>query len=205
MTGEHKVPSYFAEFISGFFGERGKAWLLELPGLLARYAEEWNLELLPPFAELSFHYVAPVIRADGSPAVLKIGVPEEEGRTGIEFLRLCNGEGAVSLLEADDERCALLMEQAVPGRALALLEDDDAATGIAAEVMCGLWRPAPAHHTFLTLGPWLRALLQMREVPAASSLPEAMLSRAQSLAAELLASMPEERVLHGDLHPDTTA
>src|SRR5215469_4349546 len=138
MTEEHEVPAYFAEFIAGYFGERGKAWLIGLPDLLARYGQQWSLELLPPFAGLSFHYVAPVICADGSPAVLKLGVPEEETRTGIAFLRLCNGEGAVRVLEADDERCALLMEQAVPGRPLALLEDDDAATGIAAEVMHGL-------------------------------------------------------------------
>jgi streptomycin 6-kinase len=133
-------------------------------------------------------------------AVFKIGVPEEEGRTGIAFLRLCKGEGAVSLLEADEERCALLMEQAMPGRPLALLEDDDTATAIAAAVMRVLWRPAPAGHAFLSLGRWLRALTQAQEEPGASPLPEGMLSRAQRVVTELLASTPEVRVLHGDLH-----
>ena len=47
---------------------------MALPSLLSDYAQRWSLKLLPPFA-LSYHYVAPAIRADGSPAVLKAGVP----------------------------------------------------------------------------------------------------------------------------------
>ena len=204
MTKEHEIPDYFATFIAAYFGERGAAWLVELPDLLAQYAREWALDLLPPFAGLSFHYVAPVARADGSPAVLKVGVPEEEGRTGIAFLRLCNGDGAVRLLEWDDEHCALLMERAVPGLTLTNLEDDDAATAIAAEVMRVLWRPVPAPHAFLTVVRRLRAFARVRELHGgdAGPLPEALLSRAEEVAGELLASVPDERVLHGDLHHD---
>ena len=98
MTQPYEVPAYFAQFITSYFGERGAAWLLKLPDLLAHYAREWELELLSPVSGLSFNYVAPVVRADGSPAVLKVGVPEEEARTGILFLRLCKGTGAVRLL-----------------------------------------------------------------------------------------------------------
>jgi hypothetical protein len=38
MTEEHEVPAYFAAFIAAYFGERGAAWLAELPDPLARYA-----------------------------------------------------------------------------------------------------------------------------------------------------------------------
>ena len=200
MAEPYEVPSYYQKFIATYFGERGAAWLVELPDLLAHYAREWKLELRPPLAGLSFHYVAPVVRADGSPAVLKVGVPEEEARTGIAYLRLCNGKGAVDLLESDDERCALLMEQALPGLPLARLEDDDAATEIAAQVMRELWRPVPAIHAFLTLQDRLRAFAAVRESGGAGPLPEAFLARAEKVAGELLASVPGERVLHGDLH-----
>ncbi|MGZ6387830.1 MAG: aminoglycoside phosphotransferase family protein [Ktedonobacterales bacterium] len=198
------VPSDFAAFIAEYFGARGAAWLVELPDLLAQYAREWQLELLPPFAPLSFNYVAPVVRADGSLAVLKVGVPEEEARTGIAFLRLCDGDGAVRLLEADAEHCALLMERAFPGIPLTRLEDDDEATGIAAELMRVLWRPVPATHSFITVARRLRAFARVREMHGggAGPLPEGMLSRAEGLAVELLASAPYERVLHGDLHHD---
>lgn len=199
-----EIPDYFAAFIAGYFGQRGVAWLAELPFLLARYERDWSLDLLPPFDGLSFNYVAPVIRADGAPAVLKVGVPEEEARTGIAFLRLCDGVGAVRLLRADDERCALLMERAFPGVPLARVEDDDEATGIAAEVMRTLWRPVPATHSFITVARRLRALARVREMHggADAPLPRGILSRAEGMAVELLASAPHERVLHGDLHHD---
>ncbi len=183
---EREVPSYFAAFIAEYFGEQGAAWLVELPDLLATFARGWELELLPPFAGLSFHYVAPVVRADGSPAVLKVEVPEEEARTGIAFLRLCNGDGAVCLLEADAERCALLMERAFPGSPLTRLEDDDEATGIAAEVMRVLWRPVPATHSFITVTRRLLAFARVRQMHGggAGPLSEGMLSRAEQLAIE---------------------
>lgn len=199
---ERGIPEYFAVFIAGYFGERGAAWLTELPNLLATYACEWELDLLPPFAGLSFSYVAPVVCADGSAAVLKVGVPEEEARTGIAFLRLCDGEGAVRLLEADDEHCALLMERVVPGTPLAQLADDDDATAIAAEVMRAMWRPVPERHAFIPLARRLRAFERVRQMHGggAGPLAEEILSRAEALAGELLASTPNERVLHGDLH-----
>jgi streptomycin 6-kinase len=203
---EHDIPEYFAAFTADYFGERGAAWLADLPDQLAHYARAWELDLMPPFAGLSFHYVAPVLRADGSAAVLKVGVPEEESRTGIAFLRLCNGEGAVHLLEADDERCALLMERASPGIPLTRLEDDDAATAIAADLMRALWRPVPATHSYIPLARRLGAIARVRELHrhggGAGPLPAWMLSRATGRADELLASAPYERVLHGDLHHD---
>jgi streptomycin 6-kinase len=203
---EYDIPAYFTAFIADYFGERGAAWLAALPDQLAHYARAWELDLLPPFADLSFHYVAPVLRVDGSAAVLKLGVPEEESRTGIAYLRLCSGNGAVRLLEADDERCVLLMEHASAGIPLTRLEDDDAATAIAAGQMRLLWRPVPATHSFIPLARRLGAIARVRELHGhgggAGPLPEWMLSRAQGLADDLLASAPYERVLHGDLHHD---
>src|SRR5260221_12629049 len=128
---EREVPSYFAAFIAEYFGEQGAAWLVELPDLLATFARGGELELLPPFAGLSFHYVAPVVRADGSPAVLKGEVPEAAARRGIAFLRLCHGDGAACLLEADAQPSGLLMDRAFPGSPLTRLESAYEARGTA--------------------------------------------------------------------------
>ena len=94
MSEPGEIPADFASFIAHYFGDRGVVWLAALPGLLDHYACKWDLDLMPPFAGLSFHYVAPAVCADGTPAVLKLGVPEEEARTGIEFLRRCDGATA---------------------------------------------------------------------------------------------------------------
>lgn len=201
---DYTIPGYFAEFIADYFGEEGAEWLAALPTLLAEYSQRWGLTALPPFAGLTYNYVTPVARRDGSPAVLKAGVPGDEFRASIAFLRLCEGQGAVRLLEGDTERCVMLMEQAFPGAPLSQLEDDNAATAIGADVMREFWRPAPASHPFPTVADWLRAFAGVRAKYGGASgpLPEATLAQAEALAADLLASAPYERLMHGDLHHD---
>lgn len=198
------VPDYFAAFIADYFGAEGAAWLAALPALLEEYARRWRLTPLPPFAGLSYNYVTPVRRADGSPAVLKVGVPGDEFRASVAFLRLCDGRGAVRLLESDPDACVMLMEQALPGQPLAQIEDDDAATAIGAEVMREFWRPAPAAHDFPTVAGWLEAFAHVRALHGGGSgpFPQGMLERAERVGADLLASTPYERLMHGDLHHD---
>ena len=48
------------------------AWLGAIPSLVEAAAERWALTVLPAFDGLSYNYVAPVVRADGTPAVLKV-------------------------------------------------------------------------------------------------------------------------------------
>ncbi len=198
------VPDYFADFVADYWGDEGAEWLRDLSALLDDYAARWRLEPLAPFAGLTYNYVTRVRRADGSIAVLKAGVPGDEFRASIEFLRLCDGDGAVELFDADAERCVMLMELALPGEPLARLEDDDAATAIAADVMREFWRPAPAAHPFPTVQRWMRAFSHVREMFDGGSgpIPEALLARAEELARDLLASAPYERLMHGDLHHD---
>jgi streptomycin 6-kinase len=136
--------------------------------------------------------------------VLKAGMPGDEFRASIAFLRLCEGRGAVRLLEADSDRCVMLMEQAFPGAPLARLTDDDAATAIGADVMREFWRPAPPAHPFPTVADWFEAFAHVRAKYGGASgpLPEATLAHAETLVRELLASAPYERLMHGDLHHD---
>src|SRR5689334_21753977 len=80
------------------------AWLRGLPDLLDRLAARWSLTLGPHFPELSYNYVAPATRADGTPCVLKVGrLHDGELLTEIEALRLWDGRGAAQLLAADPD------------------------------------------------------------------------------------------------------
>jgi streptomycin 6-kinase len=202
---EPVIPAYFARFTLDYWGEEGAEWLRDLPALLAEYCARWRLTLLPPFPVLTFNYVAPVTRADGASAVLKVGVPRDEIETEIAALRLCDGAGTVRLLEEDTPRGVMLLERALPGEPLSRLEDDDQATAIAADVMRAIWRPAPDPSPFPTVAGWLRAFERVRAMfdGATGPLPEAALTRAEALGRDLLASPPTEpMLLHGDLHHD---
>ncbi len=94
---------------------RGQDWLRRLPGLVARYRDEWRLELGRPYDGGSCSWVAPVTREDGSPAVLKITWPHREGRSEGEGLQRFGGRGAVRCLAENVDDAALLLERIEPG------------------------------------------------------------------------------------------
>jgi Aminoglycoside/hydroxyurea antibiotic resistance kinase len=87
----------------------GPAWLEQLPGLVEDCLAEWRLTLGELFGS-TFSYVARVTRADGTPAVLKLTLPEHAGDGEAEALRRWGGDGAVLVLESSRERSALLLE-----------------------------------------------------------------------------------------------
>ncbi len=140
------IPPRFAEHIVEVFGHEGEAWLRTLPSLVAGLARRWQLTLGAPF-QLSYHYVVAARRADGTEAVLKLGVPNEELAREIWALRQYAGNGACRLLEADEASFAMLLERLRPGAMLVELarRDDEAATRAGAAVMRALWRPVPGH------------------------------------------------------------
>ena len=196
----NSLPEKLVRTITGHNPERGAAWLRELPDRLDRLAARWSLALQPHYPELSYHYVAPAVRTDGTQCVLKVGPPRGEVRQEIEALRLFDGDGMVRLLESNLDEGALLLERLEPGVMLAKLsrQDDDAATRLGAEIMRRLWRPAPAGHSLRTLESWFGCFARL---PAAGTTwPSPLFERGAQMARELIASTPSEMVLHGDLH-----
>lgn len=148
------------EFIANVLshGETGKQWLSNLPKLIQQAEDKWSIKVASPF-KLNYNYVAPVIRSDGSKAVLKIGFPGDvEFQREIEALRLFNGEGISKLLEADQKKDSILLEQVLPGEPLSTVEDDEDATRILALVMKKLWKPLPENHTFADVSEWRKAI-----------------------------------------------
>jgi streptomycin 6-kinase len=139
------LPAEFVRNTLGSFGVAGERWLAELPAALAAYARRWDLTLGPAY-QLTYHYVAAAIRADGTPAVLKLGVPG-----GVEFgwqvraLRLVDGDGMARLLAADVPGGAMLLERVEPGHRLTPADEsaDPAATEVLLDLMRRLHRPVP--------------------------------------------------------------
>jgi len=96
------------------------AWLDGLPDALRNLERQWSLTLGAPFdhEEASCAWVAPVALADGSSAVLKLGMQHMEGEHELQGLRFWDGDPTVRLLEADDELGAMLLERCEPGTVL---------------------------------------------------------------------------------------
>ena len=111
------IPDEFARFVSTVFDTYGQEWVQRLPDLLAECERRWALQIQAPF-ELSYNYVAPAIRADGSQVVVKAGVvggPHRELLTEMDALRFYSSHGSVRLLEADAELGTMLLERLRPG------------------------------------------------------------------------------------------
>jgi len=197
-------------------GDAGRDWLAALPETLSHAADRWALtfeELLPA----TYAYVAGV-RTPRGEAVLKAAVPGVEA--GSEHLALAHaaGRGAVRLLDADAALGLLLLERLRPGTPLVTIEDDDAATRIAAAVIRTLHGPGAAADTaahtdahtgvatsldaFPSTADWARGFARHRAACRGGTgpLPTDLFEIAERRSRELHASQAEARLLHGDLH-----
>jgi streptomycin 6-kinase len=128
------------------------AWLARLPDAVRGLAQRWSLTLGRPFdgPEVSAAWVAPARRADGTAAVLKLGMPHMEAEHEIDGLRFWDGRPTVRLLEADDDLGAMLLERCEPGtplRSLPEVEQDVIVAGL----LRRLWRVPDQLHPFRPL------------------------------------------------------
>lgn len=198
------ITENFARKVSAFHGEEGLAWLKRLPTILTNCERRWELTFAAPFAYQSYayHYIAPATRSNGQAVVVKVHAPTDEFAQEAEALRLYDGHGAVRLLDYDMDDRALLLERLQPGTPLITLADDEEITSYAAGVMLKLWRPIPANHPFPSVADWGQGFLRLRQRydGGSSPFPMALLTEAESLYAEMSASMTEQVLLHGDLH-----
>jgi streptomycin 6-kinase len=195
------IPESLRGEVGRFRDGLGLRWLDRLPRLVADACDRWSLSLGEAFPYPSLSFVAPAVRSDGSPVVLKVGFLADELACEIEALRWYDGRGCVRLHDSVAADGVLLLERLLPGTSLELVVDDAEATCIAAGAMRALWRPAPAEHGFPTVADWLDGLRKLRAHFGGGTgpLPARLVARAERLRAELLASRGDPVLLHGDL------
>ncbi len=195
-----ELPADFVHNVLGSSGADGKRFLEQLPALLDETAQKWGLRLGPPFM-LSYNYVCVAQRADGTPVVLKAGVPNPELTSEIHALSLFGGTGTCRLLESDEANGLLLLERLSPGKMLSTLDDDERRTHIAVEVMRRLWRDAPSG-PFIQLSDWFGELSKLRPRFAGGTgpFPRWLVEHAEARLPDLFTAGKPFRLIHGDLH-----
>jgi streptomycin 6-kinase len=117
-----------------------ESWLGELPGVVESLALEWSLTIGSSFAGGHVALVVEATLADGTPAVLKIGVPGGDVRPEATALRLANGRGCARLLRGDLDRQALLLER-LGDPMHDLVADPVSRHDLLCEAAVRLWRP----------------------------------------------------------------
>jgi len=178
----------------------GSAWLERLPDLVERCVSNWSLRLGPPFAGASASIVMPATLPAARQAVLKVQFPHRESDHEAAALRVWDGDGAVRLLAADDERHALLVERCLPGTPLAE-EPPDRALEIAIELLPRLWRPAAEPFRALAdEAAWWTGYLPDSWERAGRPFEQELLESALEALHDLPASQGEQVLVHQDLH-----
>ncbi|GLW34845.1 aminoglycoside phosphotransferase family protein [Actinoplanes regularis] len=202
---EIALPDTFTRQVTENWGAAGARWLAELPAIATQVLRDWDLRLERPYP-LSLNWVTRVRRADGSTAVLKMGVPESDHLAReAAALAFFGGRGAISVLGHDAERGALLLEEAAPGeRARSLVPGrDEVATAALLGVIRRLHRPAPSGIALPELATRRESFdAHLRRFPGDGPVPRHLVERARGLLGELCATATQRVVLHGDLHHD---
>lgn len=195
------LPRKFTEVILGAFREEGRLWIESLPQIIGEIEENWSVKIKKePFQNLSYHYVAPCVCADGSEAVVKIGFPGEARNISneVKTLRFIGGEGLVKLLRFDEKHFAMLLEKLTPGENLKTIcgEDDLKAVDIAIDAMRKFRRKPPANHDFPLLEKWFEGFSKAEEINFAPTL----VKKARTFFEELNSKSNSTILLHGDFH-----
>ena len=165
-------------------------WLNRLPDTVEALVQRWGLKIGAPFAnEGEVSWVRPVTLRDGTPAVLKIGMPHFEADHEAAGLRFWDGEPTVRLLDGDDGLGAMLLERCEPGLPLSGRPEPEQ-DEVLARSLRSLWRPA--NETFRPLSFMIERWIA--EAPAPG------VERGTEVFQSLLASTPSNLLLATDLH-----
>lgn len=200
-----RIPDRLEGFVVKAFGDVGRNWLARLPGLVADASSAWQLDVGAPFEPGgNVGWVAPVRRADGSDAALKVSCPAHRNPGEAKGLRHWAGRGAARLFDSDEAGQILLLERCVPGTSG---DELDVATGneIVASALAELHAVDPPLDGEFEL---LAALVEgFRETMwdwfdrFERPVDRGIVAQADELFTSLTSSSTDEVLLHGDLGP----
>jgi len=196
----NELSNGFIRNILGLHEIEGARWIIGLPKIVKEIEQNWALRAQKPFADLSYHFVAPCVLDDRTEAVLKIAAPQANSPIFNErkLLGIFNGEGAARVLRFDESRLALLLEKLSPGETLVKMcrTDDAKATSIAIGVMRRLLTKTARDGDFPSLENWVGGLRKAEN----TLFPQTLFKKAWGFFEDLPAISRQRFLLHGDLH-----
>jgi streptomycin 6-kinase len=195
------IPQELAASQQKYNGEAGRAFIAGLPDLTAGFLDRWELTVDGRPMHGVAALVLPVIRRDGTPAVLKLQLLDEETEGEPVALRVWDGDGAVRLLDHDEPTGTMLLERLDPTRMLSHVPDSREAVLVIARLLAHL-TSVPAPNGMRRLGDIAQAMLD-RTPRAPERIPD---PESRRLVADCAAAVrevvtePGDRLLHWDLH-----
>lgn len=190
-------------------GAEGERWLLELPDLIDQLESDWGIRVGGSQGTGFVAYLAAATTSDGTPAVLKIALPEglsgvSEFRRELRCLLLGGGDPYVDVLKHDESRRVVLLERLGQPLANLGLSVTSQIEVIARTVPRG-WRRVddPSLPTGAEKARWLREFILAKwdalDRPCSERTVEFAVSYTQDREAAF--DMEHAVLVHGDVHP----
>lgn len=177
------------------YKEKGKEWLDRLDLLIEQLSRKWNLTDLKPVENMTYHYVAKATR-NRQMVVIKIGLDQDVLNAEIAALKHFNGRGCIRLI--DHINGSILLEQAMPGMTLRSLYPQFMEDVMDHYINVVDSLPKVYSNNFQQISDWLKGLDDFKSDRISNDL----IQKAIHLKNELLNTMHEPYVIHGDLHLD---
>ncbi len=184
-------------------GPDGRAWVAGLPELIRDLQDQWGIVIGRGLPGGSASFVARARCADGSPAVIKIAVPDDGWNEQVATLERADGAGYVRLLRADPIRRAVLLEALGPSLAASGRSAQDQLRCLA-DTLATAWQdaggavPESGGDKASRLGSYVAEAWSRLGRPCLERVIEQALSYAERRAAD---AAVEPVVVHGDPHP----
>ncbi|MEU9644687.1 aminoglycoside phosphotransferase family protein [Streptomyces sp. NPDC048188] len=195
------VPEQLAASQAKYNGEAGRAFVAGLPALAEEFLLRWDLRLDGPSMHGWAALVLPVVRGDGTEAVLKLQIVDAESEGEPVALRTWAGDGAVRLLDHDAATGTMLLERLDAGRMLSHVEDSREAVLVIARLLAHL-TATPAPPGMRRLGDIARGMLERTPgtLERIADPADRRLVADCAAAVREVADEPGDRLLHWDLH-----
>ncbi|MBD3647643.1 MAG: hypothetical protein HUJ31_09370, partial [Pseudomonadales bacterium] len=190
-------------------GESGTAWMRSLDDRVEHLKSLWDIEPGEVRAGGSESLVVEVTRADGSPAMIKIGLPGPSDLTHEAYvLKLGAGHGYADLYGESADVNAILIERL--GESLSRrVESVDMQIRLICRTLCQAWMPVGADDRLMTgarKAEWLATFIREKWEALNRPCEQSTVDRALQFADQRAAAYsPDNSVLvHGDAHADNT-
>ncbi|WP_238175973.1 aminoglycoside phosphotransferase family protein [Kribbella albertanoniae] len=172
-------------------------WLAALPAQLDEYLARWDLTQTGGFLNGAASLIVPVVRRDGTEAMLKLQPWNDESEAEALALRTWSPDDVVAVLEDDPATCTLLLERLHP-ETLNAVPDHVEATRILSELMARL-NQVPAPPEVRKLADIAAEMVEDAADLKLDSSEQRLVNRYADQVRELLPE-PGDRLLHWDLH-----
>lgn len=178
-------------------GEKGIQWLNSLPILIENLSHHWSLTNMESVDNMRWNYVA-YAKQDHQSVVLKICSDTTLAKHECSALHHFDGHGAIKVLDYHEAYHAMLLERALPGISLKQQHPNDIDNIILSyvHVATALQSQKPLHANYQHMSQWCEAIDKIQDVRIKIHLVE----KAKQIKTQLLNSVTEEYLCHGDLH-----